>query len=318
MEVGYDKAALQEYMDQVGIVGEQMHRRQDKSLNLFNSCKQQYNRIHTKLEEVAHRAYNRVENAESMRRSAELEYETARRTAENAEDEDTKNATAQRMQRAQVMRAEADEEYAKASVAYTKASADLRSLSELWDGNAPALESQAHRVEDGMASFSRLVANGNSDLSEYMSIMDKAQAALYGESGESAGSNESSSFSGGAISSAGTLSSIAHGGQNETGSSFKSKLGNIVCIVAGTNGLKTISMRIDGKTRSFPNTKSGIAKAYRDALKSGDSELASYTSQIFSSSALIGETVNSDVAGFVGSSSFASSNNNQNSCGYDC
>ena len=311
MEVGYDKAALQEYMDQVGIVGEQMHRRQDKSLNLFNSCKQQYNRIHTKLEEVAHRAYNRVENAESMRRSAELEYETARRTAENAEDEDTKNATAQRMQRAQVMRAEADEEYAKASVAYTKASADLRSLSELWDGNAPALESQAHRVEDGMASFSRLVANGNSDLSEYMSIMDKAQAALYGESGESAGSNESSSFSGGAISSAGTLSSIAHGGQNETGSSFKSKLGNIVCIVAGTNGLKTISMRIDGKTRSFPNTKSGIAKAYRDALKSGDSELASYTSQIFSSSALIGETVNSDVAGFVGSSSFASSNNNQ-------
>lgn len=204
MEVGYDKAALQEYMDQVGIVGEQMHRRQDKSLNLFNSCKQQYNRIHTKLEEVAHRAYNRVENAESMRRSAELEYETARRTAENAEDEDTKNATAQRMQRAQVMRAEADEEYAKASVAYTKASADLRSLSELWDGNAPALESQAHRVEDGMASFSRLVANGNSDLSEYMSIMDKAQAALYGESGESAGSNESSSFSGGAISSAGT------------------------------------------------------------------------------------------------------------------
>ena len=311
MEVGYDKAALQEYMDQVGIVGEQMHRRQDKSLNLFNSCKQQYNRIHTKLEEVAHRAYNRVENAASMRRSAELEYETARRTAENAEDEDTKNATAQRMQRAQVMRAEADEEYAKASVAYTKASADLRSLSELWDGNAPALESQAHRVEDGMASFSRLVANGNSDLSEYMSIMDKAQAALYGESGESAGSNESSSFSGGAISSAGTLSSIAHGGQNETGSSFKSKLGNIVCIVAGTNGLKTISMRIDGKTRSFPNTKSGIAKAYRDALKSGDSELASYTSQIFSSSALIGETVNSDVAGFVGSSSFASSNNNQ-------
>lgn len=311
MEIGYDKAALQEYMDQVGIVGEQMHRRQDKSLNLFNSCKQQYNRIHTKLEEVAHRAYNRVENAESMRRSAELEYETARRTAENAEDEDTKNAAAQRMQRAQVMRAEADEEYAKASVAYTKASADLRSLSELWDGNAPALESQAHRVEDGMASFSRLVANGNSDLGEYMGIMDKAQAALYGESGESAGSNGSSSFSGGAISSAGTLSSIAHGGQNETGSSFKSKLGNIVCIVAGTDGLKTISMRIDRKTRSFPNTKSGIAKAYRDALKSGDSELASYTSQIFSSSALIGETVNSDVAGFVGSSSFASSNNNQ-------
>ena len=311
MEVGYDKAALQEYMDQVGTVGEQMHRLQDESLNLFNSCKQQYNRIHTKLEEVAHRAYNQVENAESMRRSAELEYETARRTAENAKDEDTKNAAIQRMQQAQIMRAEADEEYAKASVAYSKASGDLRSLSKLWEGNAPALESQAHRVEDGMASFSRLVANGNSDLGEYMSIMDKAQAALYGESGESIGSNGSSSFSGGAKSSAGSLGSITHGGQNETGSSFKSKLGNTVCIVAGTNGLKNISMSIDGKTRSFPNTKSGIAKAYRDALKSGDSELASHTSQMFSGSALMGKTVNNDVAGFEDSSSFASLSNNQ-------
>lgn len=311
MEVGYDKAALQEYMDQVVTVGEQMHRRQDESLNLFNSCKQQYNRIHTKLEEVAHRAYNQVENAESMRRSAEFEYETARRTAENAEDEDTKNAAMQRMQRAQVMRAEADEEYAKASVAYSKASGNLRSLSELWDGNAPALESQAHRVEDGMASFSRLVANGNSDLGEYMSIMEKAQAALYGESGESIGSNGSSSSFGGTTSFAGTQGSTAYGGQSGTGSSFKSKLGNAVGIVAGANGLKTISMSIGGKIQSFPNTKSGIAKAHRVALKSGDSELASHTSQMFSSSALKGETVSGDVAGFGGSSSFVSSNNNQ-------
>lgn len=311
MEVGYDKAALQEYMDQVVTVGEQMHRRQDESLNLFNSCKQQYNRIHTKLEEVAHRAYNQVENAESMRRSAEFEYETARRTAENAEDEDTKNAAMQRMQRAQVMRAEADEECAKASVAYSKASGDLRSLSELWDGNAPALESQAHRVEDGMASFSRLVANGNSDLGEYMSIMDKAQAALYGESGESTGSNGSSSSFGGTTSFAGTQGSTAYGGQSGTGSSFKSKLGNAVGIVVGANGLKTISMSIGGNIQRFPNTKSGIAKAHRVALKSGDSELTSHTSKMFSSSALKGETVSGDVAGFGGSSSFVSSNNNQ-------
>ena len=91
MEVGYDKAALQEYMDEVETLGENMRRHQDESLNLYNSCRQQYNRIHTKLEEVVRRAYNQVENAESMRRSAELEYETARRTAENTEDEDEKN-----------------------------------------------------------------------------------------------------------------------------------------------------------------------------------------------------------------------------------
>ena len=174
MEVVYDKAAVQKYIKQVGTVGEQMSRRQDEILNLLNSCKQQYNRIHTKLEEVEHRAYNREENSESMWQSAELEYATARRTAENAEDKDTKNAAIQRMQQAQIMRAEADEECAKASVAYSKASGDLRSLSELWEGNTPAPGSQAHRVVDDMASSLRLVANGNSDLSEYMSIMDKA------------------------------------------------------------------------------------------------------------------------------------------------
>lgn len=65
------------------------------------------------------------------------------------------------------------------------------------------------------------------------------------------------------------------------------------------------------RTISFPNTKSGIAKAHRAALKSGDSELASYTSQMFSGSALMGEIVGGDVADFGGSSYFASSYNNQ-------
>lgn len=311
MEIGYDKAALQEYMDQVGTVGEQMHRLQDESLNLFNSCKQQYNRIHTKLEEVAHRAYNQVENAESMRRSAELEYETARRTAENAEDEDTKNAAIQRMQQAQIMRAEADEEYAKASVAYSKASGDLRSLSELWEGNAPALESQTHRIVDDMASFSRLVANGNSDLGEYMSIMDKARATLFAEPEESTGSNGNSSSVGYTTSSVEAQGSMAHGGQHGTGSLFKSKLGNVIGVFDAANGLKTISMSIDGRTQTFPSTKSGIAKAYRTALKSGDGELASYTSQLFSSATVVGETVRDEGVDFGCKSFPSSSNNNQ-------
>lgn len=318
MEVGYDKAALQEYMDQVGTVGEQMRRRQDESLNAFNSCKQQYNRIHTKLEEVAHRAYNQLENAESMQRSTELEYETARRTAENAEDEDEKNAAMQRMRQAQVMRAAADEEYSKASVAYSKASGDLRSLSELWDGNAPALESQAHLVEDGMASFSRLVANGNSDLGEYMSIMDKAQSALYGGStGETSGSANATSSSGNATGLTGTQSTSSGGGQRTASSSFQSNLGNTIGIVAAANGVKTISMNVDGKTQTFPATKSGIAKAHRSAVRSGDTELASYTSQMFSGAGLsnemsagqIGGYTNNDSTTVDGSSATLSANN---------
>lgn len=307
MEVGYDKAALQEYMDQVGTVGEQMRRRQDESLNVFNSCKQQYNRIHTKLEEVAHRAYNQLENAESMQRSAELEYETARRTAENAEDEDEKNAAMQRMRQAQAMRAAADEEYSKASVAYSKASGDLRSLSELWDGNAPALESQAHLVEDGMASFSRLVANGNSDLGEYMSIMDKAQSALYGGSGGSASSNggasqpTSSQNIGQAEQGTTNIRAQGQGMSATTSESAKPSMGRISDggLVANTspvgwcasnsmtavsvdeNGNKTVSMTIGGVERTYPCTKSGMAKAYRHAKASGNQDMIARTSAMF-------------------------------------
>jgi len=319
MEVGYDKAALQEYMDQVGTVGEQMRRRQDESLNVFNSCKQQYNRIHTKLEEVAHRAYNQLENAESMQRSAELEYETARRTAENAEDEDEKNVAMQRMRQAQVMRAAADEEYSKASVAYSKASGDLRNLSELWNENAPALESQAHLVEDGMASFSRLVANGNSDLDEYMSIMNKAQSALYGGStGEASGSVTGTSSSANVIGHTGTQATgRGNEGQKTASSSFRSNLGNTIGIVATANGVKTISMNVNGKTQTFPATKSGIAKAHRNAVRSGDTELASYTSQMFSSAGLSNEMstgqtdgyINNDLTTADGSSAILSANN---------
>ena len=307
MEVGYDKAALQEYMDQVGTVGEQMRRRQDESLNVFNSCKQQYNRIHTKLEEVAHRAYNQLENAESMQRSAELEYETARRTAENSEDEDEKNAAMQRMRQAQFMRAAADEEYSKASVAYSKASGDLRNLSELWDGNAPALESQAHLVEDGMASFSRLVANGNSDLGEYMSIMDKAKDALYSSSSEKTDSNSGVSATANTTShnqeKQGAQSATAQGkgGSAVASETAEPSFGNNSDggIVVGTSpvgwcasnsmtavsvnecGQKTVSMTIGGIERSYPCTKSGMAKAYRHAKASGNPDLIARTSAMF-------------------------------------
>lgn len=316
--MGYDKAALQEYMDQIGTVGEQMHRCQDESRNLFNSCKQQFNRIYTKLEEVAHRAYNQVENAESMRRSAELEYETAQRTYENAEDEETKTAALKRMQQAQMLRAEADEEYTKASIAYSKAAGDLKSLSELWEGHALALEAQAHRVEDGMASFSRLAANGNSDLGEYMSIMDKAQAALYGESDTGTSSDGSSTTSGSVASTAGTHHPKSNITQQIVGSLFKSRLGNSIGIIAAAGGLKAISMSIGGKSQTFPNTKSGIAKAHRMALKSGDTELTSYTSQLFSATTVsddlsTGETWTFDSSGATGLDGSSSSLPTENS-----
>lgn len=282
MNVKYDKAALQEYMNQVGVVGEQMRRKQDESFNIYNSCKQQYTRIHTKLEEVMHRAYNQVENAESMRRNAEIEYETARRSVEHAEDEDEKNVAMQRMRQARIMQEEADKVYSKVSADYSKASSDLRNLSELWEGRYPLLESQANRLEDRMLSFSRLVANANSDLGEYISLMDKAQDTLHENSKEGASSNGGSVSSDGVVNTAGAQSVRCNSGQQTTDAVFRSEVGNTVSIVAATNGLKAISMSIGGKTQTFPGTKSGIARAHRNALKNNDIELASYTSKMFS------------------------------------
>lgn len=273
MEVVYDKAALHEYMDQVGAVRDQMQRHQDESLNLFYACKQQYNRIYTKLEEVVRRAYNQMEDAESMRRSAELEYEVANRTAESAEDEDTQNAALQRMWQAQAMRTEADEEYAKASIAYSKASDDLRNLSELWESHAPALEAQAHRVEDGMASFLRLVAKGNSDLGEYMSILDKAQAELYGDSPGAIPSGSGS---------VPTSTSSSAGNSHNISTSFITKAGNTLGLALSA-GVASIVMRVAGKEHSFPHTKSGAAKAYRTAAQSGDQEMIMRTNALYSS-----------------------------------
>ena len=326
MEVGYDRAALQEYMDKVGTVGEQMRRRQDESLNVFNSCKQQYNRIHTKLEEVAHRAYNQLENAESMQRSADLEYETARRIAENAEDEEERKAAMQRMQQAQVMRAVADEEYSKSSVAYSKASGDLKNLSELWDGSAPALEAQAHLIEDGVASFSRLVANGNSDLGEYMSIMDKAHIALYNSSAEGVGTNSAvhTSTDVASVVQAGTnAKSIATREQGALPVSLNSEglrsdkiadgrvstsvspvgwcaSNSMTAVRCDEDGKKTVSMTIGGVQRVYPCNKSGMARAYRHAKASGNQDMIARTSAMFEI-----ETLREDLELGAGETGFA-------------
>lgn len=303
MEAGYDKVALQEYMDQICSVEGEIHRLQDESLNLYNSCKQQYNRIHTKLEEVAHRAYNQLENSESMQRSAELEYEIARQAAENAEDEDRKNTAIQKMHQAQIRKAEADRECLKAAAVYSKASEDIKNLSALWERDAPTLETQVHRIEDNMASFSRLVANGNSDISEYMSIMDKAGATLYGSASND--SNMSASASAGVTSNAsarqGTKEGISDSASSTASQTATSGSGrqfdgipvrvavpigwctsnNIRAVSVDENGHKVVSMTIGGIERNYTCSMSGMAKAYRHAKASGDQDMIARTSAMF-------------------------------------
>lgn len=272
MELSYDKAALQEYMDDIGSVGESLRRAKDESFSIYNFCKQQYTRLYTELEQANRKAYNMVESAESMQRTADADYELAMRRLENAEDDSERESAQEQLRTAQARQAEAANEMSVASAAYAKAQANMKKLTDVWEHYWPSLDSAAHKVEDGLSSFSTLVSNGNSDLGEYMGIMDKAQAALYD------GASGTSSSGGGSVSN--STGSGAEGRSNS--SAFRSKAGNTLGLVTAA-GVASIVMNIAGKEHSFPHTKSGAAKAYRTAVKSGDQEMIAHTNGIFSS-----------------------------------
>lgn len=272
MGQSYDKAALQEYMDDIGSVGESLRRAKDESFSLYNSCKQRYTRLYTELEQSNRKAYNMVESAESMQRAADAEYELAMRRLENAEDDSEREAAQEQLRTAQAHQTEAAHEMSIASVVYAKAQANMKKLTDVWERFQPSIDSVAHKVEDGLSSFSTLVSNGNSDLGEYMGIMDKAHAALYdGASGAPATGSGSSSSS---------TSSSAIGKSNS--STFRSKTGNTLGLVT-VAGVASIVMNIAGKEQVFAATKSGAAKAYRTAVKSGDPEMIAHTNEMFSS-----------------------------------
>ena len=272
MELSYDKAVLQEYMDDIGSVGESLRRAKDESFTLYSSCKQQYTRLYTELEQANRKAYNMVESAESMQRAADAEYELAMRKLENAEDDSERESACEQLRSAQAHQAEAAHEMSTASAAYAKAQANMKKLTDVWERYQPSVESAAHKVEDGLSSFTTLVSNGNRDLGEYIGIMDKAQTALYGDT-------SGFSHSGGGVS---TTASNDTGIADNNSSSFRMKAGNTLGLVTAA-GVASIVMSIAGKEHSFPNTKSGAAKAYRAAIKSGDQEMITRTNDLFSS-----------------------------------
>lgn len=273
MSLSYDKAALLEYIDDISGVGEQMRRSKDESFGVYHSCKQQYTRLYTELEQAARKAYNRVESAESMRRTAEAEYEFALRRLDNAEDDNARAEANHRLVYAQSMCSEAEAELSRASAAYSTAQGNLKKITDVWGKYQLKLESAANRVGEGLSSFSTIVSNGNRDLGEYMSVMDKAEAELYG--GGTAAPTQSTS--------GGQRSASVSGSTRSRGSdanAFRSGAGNTLHLAA-ESGAAVIVMTLSGVTHTFPGTKSGSAKAYRTALKSGDSEMIQKTKALF-------------------------------------
>lgn len=294
MELGYDRAALHEYMDDINGVSEIMRRSKDESSTVYYSCKQQYTRLYTEIEQITRKAYNKVEAAESMQRTAEAEFGLAMRLMENAEDENAQESASRQLQHAQELRAEAEAEMAVASAEYSKAQARMKSLTDVWARYQSQLESASHKVEDGLSAFVTVVGNGNRDLGEYMNVMDKAQASLYEEN---PGRQSASTGSGSAVQIQSVESRMSSASSGES-TMFKTSAGNTVGLATAA-GVTGIVMHLAGQKYSFPNTKAGAAKAYRTAVKSGDSELIARTKDMFSAGGVVQTTERRDGQQYV-------------------
>jgi len=290
MEVTYDKAAIQEYMDAIGNVGLSFRRTKDESMANYNSCMQRYSRIYSEIEQASRAAYNKVEAAESMRRSADAEYETAMRIMENSDDENERKTAQERAQRARRLQVEADSELEYASSVLTVYQAKMNELNSLWDQYTPQLEAVKGRVEDSLSSFIALAERGNRDLATFIGVMDKAQAALHG--GTIAGTTPTvpNSSNNGTVplkSVSPKFASNSPIGQNTT------PKGNSMGIIYSA-GLASLVMSVTGAVHSFPYTKSGLAKAYRMAVSSGDEEMITRTESLFRSRVNAGSSARDD------------------------
>ena len=285
---------MHEYMDDINGVGEIMRRSKDESSTVYYSCKQQYTRLYTEMEQIARKAYNKVEAAESMQRIAEAELDLAMRLMENAEDENAQESARRQLQHAQELRAEAEAEMAVASAEYSKAQAKMKSLTDVWDRYQSQLESASHKVEDGLSAFVTVVGNGNRNLGEYMNVMDKAQTFLYEEN---PGGQSASTGSGSAVQTQLVESKMSSASSKES-TMFKTSAGNTVGLATAA-GVTSIVMHLAGKKYSFSNTKAGAAKAYRTAVKSGDSELIARTKDMFSAGGVVQTTERRDGQQYV-------------------
>ena len=274
MELRIDKAALLEYIDDIEGIGVHLRLAKDKCFGQYHSCKQRYTRLYTEREEAARRAYHKVEAAESMQRAADAEYELALKMRENAEDDSARAKAETRLRQAQSMRLEAEDELSRAAVEYSNAQGALKFLDDLWEKYRLRLEAAAGRVEDGLSSFLTVVSNGNRDLGEYLDAIDKFYSVLY--DGETPAPPQSASGSLQSTSSAGNP-----GPSKSETAAFRTSAGNTL-MLAETAGAASIVMTLSGKTHIFPGTKSGSARAYRAALKSGDSEMIQRTKELFS------------------------------------
>lgn len=290
METIYDRAALQQYMDDVDSINKSLKQRQDESIQLYNSCKERYTRLASELEQEKRTAYNRVEAAESLCRAANAECEKALRALENAENENERSTAHNHLQQARQRQASAYNEFAKANAVYAQVQANIQRLTDIWNQHSPAATIYANTTEERYSSFVQLVSHGNSALGEYMAMMDKAHSALYDGASETATGSSSSQSSNTDVDSAASNGAAESQSESQTSDNASHTTesapgwpanNSMSAVHIEENKGKVVSMTIGGVEKSFSCNKEGVAQAYRQALASGDGDMVARTRAMF-------------------------------------
>lgn len=270
-DLHFDKGAVQRFAETLSALKQDFLRNSEEGKTRFDSCREAYTRIRGELEQDYANYRMRRDWVEQRYSAAQVALK-----AERAKSDEDGGQDRYAIECAQ-------EEIALASTEMESLNRKIRGCQEMmgrlqtiWDGNGNRAGGAIKILEDSFFAYRLFSDRSIQDLEVFMDYMEKSKKTLQ-ENTPMVNSLEGSavSLSGGNNS----LSSV----NGPMGKSFPGwcKKNHMRNVYADENGKKCFHMNIGGSNIHFPCTASGAAKAYRAAVKSGDSDLIARTSAIY-------------------------------------
>lgn len=266
MEVQFDPSAIRGLIEESRQIPKLLKKSQDQRDNALSQCKTKFNRLQSVAQEQYRQAKAAYNDAQSRLNAAQADYAVASRRISYQDSEGNTHyryADPAGMQAAQAKMAQARQDMAVAQEKIAKAQANLNALAQAWQNYGQPAQSVLMRAGDRHAALAALSNNSVRDLNDFSTRMRNAEKALYGEITSGPRSIPSHRNGGGGA---------APGWCQNTG---------MTSVHLGANGQKQFTVTIGGSTQTYPLTKSGTAKAYRAAVKSGDQDMIARTAAMF-------------------------------------
>lgn len=290
MEIEFDQAVVRTLTDGLSAAGREALRLRDACVNEFERCLQRYTRLRAELEEHARCAVLDMERAESEAREAADAYQRAMKRLQSATNEAERGRASARMKEARAEMGNAESKQLQAQARLAEAQRRMSALSEAWERDGAAAQAARQQIEESFYACLALSEKGGQALVRYGEILERARRELYGETVPGPAENAGTAESGGKRKGSRQSPSKGQAGMSGRGPASResSALGTGWCaknrmsaVYIADGGEKRFSMEIGGRRSSFSCSKSGAAKAYREALRSGDEDLIARTSAIF-------------------------------------